>query len=148
MSAILRHARVPVFLLAASFATTSCGSTKHDTEELAAMDVTGTWESNKGGRIVFTEDGSVSFSNITQDPYCVPEDLRNAVPRASGNGTWVFETIPDEHPGVRIKFDTGLEKPAHCGLNAFWVGKRPYSEMYLRQDDGMGERYKRDPSAH
>ncbi|MER6315662.1 hypothetical protein ABT237_18055 [Streptomyces sp. NPDC001581] len=147
MSRFFRHPEVLAFLLVASFTVTSCGPKRTDTEKLAAIDIAGTWESNRGGRIVFTEGGSVSFSNITQDPYCVPENLRNAVPRASGDGKWTFETIPDERPGIRIEFDTGTEKPTHCALNAIWVGARPYAEMYLRQDDGMGEHYKRDSAA-
>ncbi|MFD9520176.1 hypothetical protein [Streptomyces sp. NPDC059979] len=143
-----RDSKVLAFLLAASFTVTACGSERHGVEKLEAPDIAGTWESNKGGRIVFTEDGSVSFSNITQDPYCVPENLRNAIPRASGDGKWKFETIPDERPGVRIEFATGEARPAHCALNAMWVGTRPYGHMYLRQDDGKGERYKRDSAAH
>ncbi len=136
------------FLVAASFALTSCGPHGSRIEKLTAVDVTGTWESNKGGRITFTEGGAVSFSSITQDPYCVPENLRAAVPRTSGDGKWKFETIPDELPGVRIEFNTGLNKPTYCTLNAMWVGKRPFAEMYLRQDDGMGEVYRRDSAAN
>ncbi|MFC6132981.1 hypothetical protein [Streptomyces spororaveus] len=145
---LLRHSEVLALLLATSFAVTSCGSEPRGTEELEASDITGTWQSNKGGRVVFTEDGAVSFGNITQDRYCVPENMRNAVPRASGDGTWTFDTVPDERPGVRIEFATGHERPAHCALNAIWVGKRPYDQMYLRQDDGKGERYTRDSTAH
>lgn len=148
MRQFLRHPKILALLIVASFAVTSCGPNESDTEELTAIDVAGIWKSNKGGQIVITEGGSVSFSNITQDPYCVPEKLRNAVPRASGSGKWTFETVPDERPGVKIEFNTGMEKPPYCVLYSSWVGKRPYSEMYLHQDDGMSERYRRDPAAH
>ncbi|GGP92396.1 hypothetical protein GCM10010215_17710 [Streptomyces virginiae] len=108
-------------------------------------DVSGVWTSNRGGRIIFTNDGTVSFNNVTQDPYCVPEELRKSPPRKSGDGKWVFETIPDESPGVRIQFPTGEEQPKTCSLYAIWVGPRPYSRMYLRQDDGGDEHYDKTP---
>ncbi|QES54781.1 hypothetical protein DEJ51_11540 [Streptomyces venezuelae] len=146
MKRFSRHSAVVAFLLAAGFAVTSCESGRFGYEELETSDIAGTWESNKGGLIVFTEDGAVSFSNITQDPYCVPEDLRNAVPRASGAGKWSFETVPDERPGVKIESPTGKERPAHCILYAIWTGKESQDRMYLRQDDGDGESYKRIPA--
>lgn len=113
------------------------------TEKLTLEDVSGVWKSNRGGRIAFMEDGAVSFKNVTQDPYCVPKEFRESPPRKSGDGKWAFERIPDESPGVRIQFTTGEEEPKTCALYAIWVGSRPYSRMYLRQDDGGDEHYDR-----
>ncbi len=69
--------------------------------------------------------------------------LREAA-RVSGKGTWTIGSFPDEGPGMRIEFEPKGGRPVRsCRIWSVFTGKKPLSEMYPLNDDGKGERYRR-----
>ncbi|WP_406738450.1 hypothetical protein OG365_22875 [Streptomyces sp. NBC_00853] len=72
--------------------------------ELAVTDVEGVWQGADGGRLTVRADGSADLERVTRpEPDCgksVWADGRTY----TGPARWVFDTYPDETPGIRFDY--------------------------------------------
>ncbi len=75
---------------------------------LTATDVQGTWSAPGGGHLTVRPDGSAQLQRASKPaPDCgLPDE---PVPSTySGPATWVFDTYPDESPGIRLDYPAPL----------------------------------------
>ncbi|AWZ09028.1 hypothetical protein DRB96_36585 [Streptomyces sp. ICC1] len=68
---------------------------------LAVNDVEGVWSASSGGRLTVRADGSAELENVPE-----PGHGCGQAPSAfhTGPATWVFDTYPDESPGIRLDY--------------------------------------------
>ncbi|MGW7438499.1 hypothetical protein [Streptomyces sp. NPDC054849] len=70
---------------------------------LAATDVEGAWQGSDGGRLTVRADGSADLERVTRPgPDC--GQSTGAAGTYTGSATWVFDTYPDERPGIRFDY--------------------------------------------
>ncbi|WP_405790381.1 hypothetical protein [Streptomyces sp. NBC_01367] len=86
--------------------------TKDQRPPLTPTDVQGTWTawSSAGGdgRLTVRPDGTADLQQVKPEPGCgMPSE---PVPSGtySGPATWVFDTFPDEWPGIRFDYTSPL----------------------------------------
>ncbi|KOU73909.1 hypothetical protein ACFV0H_12720 [Streptomyces erythrochromogenes] len=78
--------------------------------ELVVADVDGAWRGADGGRLTVRADGSAELERVTEPRQDCGQSAGLAPDTYTGPATWVFDTYPDEAPGIRFDFpapDTG-----------------------------------------
>lgn len=108
--------------------------------DATADDIEGVWRSNKGGKLQFREDGGFAAKDISLG--CDPEGKFPLTRRVSGVGKWKMGGFRDEGPGATIVFRPPELGGKACMMWTAFVATEP-RQLYLLQDDGEGERYKR-----
>lgn len=112
--------------------------------ELGIADVVGVWQASDGGRLTIRTDGSADLERVTRPgPEC--GQSTDAAGRSyTGPATWVFDTYPDESPGVRFDYQgPATAKPCKVYLVVFH--QKDGTKGFLPQDP-PGVRYARSAS--
>ncbi|MFI5807897.1 hypothetical protein [Streptomyces sp. NPDC051561] len=117
--------------------------------EPSREEIAGTWVSPEGGRLVFGKGGEFTGSGMTLPVSCGGGAFSRRADRAAGNGSWDIGSFPDEGPGAKVEFGfLGGKTVKECPMWAVLLDSPPSSpEIYLLQDDGTGERYRRSPDS-
>ncbi|MFD8642792.1 hypothetical protein ACFV14_21135 [Streptomyces zaomyceticus] len=72
-----------------------------DNPPLTVSDVQGVWSASDGGRLTVRADGSAELENVLDPgPGCGEAGSRVH----TGPAKWVFDTFPDEPPGIRLDY--------------------------------------------
>ncbi|MFF8268905.1 hypothetical protein ACF059_16125 [Streptomyces sp. NPDC016562] len=71
---------------------------------LAVTDVQGSWQGSDGGRLTVRADGSAELERVTRPGPDCGQSTGAAGRTYTGPATWVFDTYPDEEPGIRFDF--------------------------------------------
>ncbi|MFI0923645.1 hypothetical protein ACH4TP_06885 [Streptomyces sp. NPDC021012] len=72
-----------------------------DDPSLTVSDVQGVWSASDGGRLTARADGSAELEKVPDPgPGCGEADSRVH----TGPANWVFDTFPDESPGIRLDY--------------------------------------------
>ncbi|MFE9929569.1 hypothetical protein [Streptomyces sp. NPDC005533] len=112
-----------------------------DGEALEMSDVVGVWQGSDGGRLTLRTDGSADLEKVTRPG---PECGRSADAAGrsyTGPATWVFDTYPDENPGVRFDYQ-GPATAKPCKLYLVVFHQQDGTKGFLPQDP-PGVRYVR-----
>ncbi|MFF3678127.1 hypothetical protein ACFYYS_29655 [Streptomyces sp. NPDC002120] len=108
---------------------------------LVVTDVEGTWTSTDGDRLTVRPDGSADLEGVTRPgPDC--GQVAGAAGRDyTGPATWVFDTYPDERPGIRFDY-RGPSTGKPCKVYLVVVPLKDGTRGFLPQDTD-GVRYMR-----
>ncbi|MEV7418867.1 hypothetical protein [Streptomyces sp. NPDC089919] len=83
-----------------------------DGPPLAVSDVAGVWSAADGGRLTVRADGSAELKEV---PAPGAGCGRTDAGVHTGPATWVFDTFPDESPGIRLDYH-GAATGAMCSV--------------------------------
>ncbi|MGW4700651.1 hypothetical protein [Streptomyces sp. NPDC004285] len=73
----------------------------HSGPPLTVSDVKGVWSASDGGRLTVRADGSAALEQVPEPGAgCGQADSSFH----TGPATWVFDTFPDEPPGIRLDY--------------------------------------------
>ncbi|MFE5821086.1 hypothetical protein ACFQ7B_04950 [Streptomyces erythrochromogenes] len=88
-------------------------------EPLAIADVAGVWQGPDGGRLTVRADGTADLEQVTRPgPNC--GHSTDAAGSYTGPATWVYDTYPDENPGIRFDYQgPAAAKPCKIYLVVF-----------------------------
>ncbi|MFI8902624.1 hypothetical protein ACIGO7_31295 [Streptomyces virginiae] len=112
-------------------------------DPLAIADVAGVWQGSDGGRLTVRADGSADLERVTRPgPEC--GQSADAAGRSyTGPATWVFDTYPDEKPGISFDYQgPAAAKPCKVYLVVF--PREGGAKGFLPQDP-PGVRYVHSP---
>ncbi|KJY23133.1 MULTISPECIES: hypothetical protein [Streptomyces] len=124
------------------------GSSAPLTEE----DVIGTWHGDRGARLEVLSDGRALLSNASGW-----QCARGPEPGVfTGEGSWTLAHLPDENPGIRIRFSPeGTPEVQQCNdwFNLGGTGKEDSAgdgsrvwATFLGYKQGAAERFRRAPT--
>ncbi|MFI8449028.1 hypothetical protein [Streptomyces erythrochromogenes] len=112
-------------------------------EPLVIADVAGVWQGSDGGRLTVRADGTADLERITRPgPNC--GHSTDAPARSyTGPAAWVFDTYPDERPGIR--FDSqGPAAAKLCKVYLVVIPQKEGAKGFLPHDP-PGVSYIRSP---
>ncbi|MFC9587866.1 hypothetical protein ACFVJ8_34255 [Streptomyces yangpuensis] len=112
-------------------------------EPLAIADVAGVWQGSDGGRLTVRADGTADLERVTRPgPEC--GQSTDAAGRSyTGPATWVFDTYPDENPGIRFDYQ-GPATAKACKVYLVVFHQQDGTKGFLPQDP-PGVRYVHSP---
>ncbi|MFF4449067.1 hypothetical protein [Streptomyces sp. NPDC001502] len=100
---------------------------------LAATDVEGAWQGSDGGRLTVRADGSADLEGVTRPGPDCGQSTDAAGRSYTGPATWVFDTYPDEKPGIRFDYQgPATAKPCKVYLVVFSL--KDGTQGFLPQD--------------
>ncbi|WKD34572.1 hypothetical protein [Streptomyces xanthophaeus] len=100
---------------------------------LAATDVEGTWQGSDGGRLTVRADGSADLEGVTRPGQDCGQSTDAAGRSYTGPAAWVFDTYPDERPGIRFDYQgPATGKPCKVYLVVF--SQEDGTKGFLPQD--------------
>ncbi|WP_157879747.1 hypothetical protein [Streptomyces yangpuensis] len=71
-------------------------------EPLAIADVARVWQGSDGGRLTVRADGTADLERVTRPGPDCGQSTDAPARSYTGPATWVFDTYPDERPGIRL----------------------------------------------
>ncbi|MEV7442817.1 hypothetical protein AB0O22_16945 [Streptomyces sp. NPDC091204] len=110
---------------------------------LAITDVAGVWQGSDGGRLTVRADGSAHLEQAKRPGPDCGQSTDAAGRSYTGPATWVFDTYPDERPGVRFDYQ-GPATAKPCKLYLVVFSLKDGAKGFLPQDP-PGVRYVRSP---
>ncbi|QES51830.1 hypothetical protein DEJ50_32240 [Streptomyces venezuelae] len=87
---------------------------------LTVSDVEGTWSASGDERLMVRADGSAELAGVTEPEVNCGQHTGPNPSRYTGPATWVFDTYPDESPGIRFDYPgpaTGKTCRIHLSLS-------------------------------
>ncbi|MFD0122998.1 hypothetical protein [Streptomyces virginiae] len=89
-------------------------------DPLAIADVAGVWQGSDGGRLTVRADGSADLERITRPGPDCGQSTGAPARSYTGLATWVYDTYPDERPGIRFDYQgSATAKPCKVYLVVF-----------------------------
>ncbi|WP_329101808.1 hypothetical protein [Streptomyces sp. NBC_01439] len=102
-------------------------------DPLAITDVVGAWESSDGARLTVRADGTADLERVTRPSLDCGQSTDAAGRSYTGPATWVFDTYPDEKPGIRFDYQgPATAKPCKIYLVVFSL--KEATKGFLPQD--------------
>ncbi|QTI45591.1 hypothetical protein JYK04_03385 [Streptomyces nojiriensis] len=99
----------------------------------AVGDVEGVWQGSDGGRLTVRADGSADLERVTRPGPDCGRSTDAAGRSYTGPATWVFDTYPDERPGIRFDYQgPATAKPCKAYLVVFSL--KDGTKGFLPQD--------------
>ncbi|MFE4309720.1 hypothetical protein ACFQ9H_12890 [Streptomyces sp. NPDC056517] len=74
---------------------------------LTVVDVEGVWSASDGGRLTVRADGSAELERVMEPEAGCGQSAGQVHLSYTGPATWVFDTWPDEPPGIRFDYQAG-----------------------------------------
>ncbi|MFD7962939.1 hypothetical protein ACFV5J_19235 [Streptomyces zaomyceticus] len=71
---------------------------------LTVTDVEGVWSASDGGRLTVRADGSAELERVMEPESGCGQFAEEVHLSYTGPATWVFDTWPDEPPGIRFDY--------------------------------------------
>ncbi|MER5931105.1 hypothetical protein [Streptomyces sp. NPDC002054] len=71
---------------------------------LTVTDVEGVWSASDDGRLTVQADGSAELEGVTEPEVNCGQYTGRNPSTYTGPATWVFDTFPDESPGIRLDY--------------------------------------------
>ncbi|WP_030721115.1 hypothetical protein [Streptomyces sp. NRRL F-2580] len=102
-------------------------------DRLAIADVAGVWQGSDGGRLTVRADGSADLERITRPGPDCGQSTDAAGRSYTGPATWVFDTYPDERPGIRFDYQ-GPATAKPCKLYLVVFSLEDGAKGFLPQD--------------
>ncbi|MFE5913609.1 hypothetical protein ACFQ6B_31615 [Streptomyces wedmorensis] len=98
---------------------------------LTTNDVVGVWSASDGGRLTVRPDGSAVLEQVMEpEAGCGQADSNFR----TGPATWVFDTYPDESPGIRLDYP-GVDAGQTCSVYlAIVISDKHGTAGYLPHD--------------
>ncbi|MFB6824091.1 hypothetical protein ACFCXA_21150 [Streptomyces virginiae] len=104
---------------------------------LALTDVEGTWQGSDGGRLTVRTDGSADLERVTRPGQECGQSIGAAGRTYTGPAKWVFDTYPDEKPGIRFDYQ-GPATAKSCKVYLVVFPLQNGAKGFLPQDpDGV-----------
>ncbi|MFF8381909.1 hypothetical protein ACF07V_38115 [Streptomyces sp. NPDC015661] len=114
----------------------------HSSPSLTVSDVEGVWSASDGGRLTVRADGSAELEKVPDPgPGCGETDT--AV--HTGPANWVFDTFPDESPGIRLDYP-GAVTGQTCSVYLSISISDGYGTTGFLPHDAADLRYVRGPA--
>ncbi|MEU6210852.1 hypothetical protein ABZ891_13155 [Streptomyces sp. NPDC047023] len=102
-------------------------------EPLAIADVAGVWQGSDGGRLTVRADGSADLERITRSGPGCGQSAEAPARSYTGPATWVYDTYPDERPGIRFDYQ-GFATAKPCKVHLVVVPQKGSATGFLPHD--------------
>ncbi|MFJ1569684.1 hypothetical protein ACIOG8_36640 [Streptomyces erythrochromogenes] len=100
---------------------------------LAIADVAGVWQGSDGGRLTVRADGTADLERVTRPGPDCGRSTDAAGRSYTGPAAWVYDTYPDERPGIRFAYQ-GPATAKPCKIYLVVFPQKDGARGFLPQD--------------